>query len=174
MRRVRPFVRVALAAGMFAACFVGCSGARPGDDAQGAAAEPDRQVSPPSQQDAGAELLGRNAGCYVCHMTFVGEELTVTHLEAGHGCVACHGPSAGHANDENIGATPPDRVFRRDEINPFCRECHPTHDVPPELVIARWLERTRERGIAPAQADTPTCTDCHGRHTIAAIAGVPE
>jgi hypothetical protein len=169
LKRRGPLVLVALAAATLVAYFAGCAGARSNHDGQQAPAVSDRQVSPTSRQDEGVESLGRNAGCYVCHMTFVGEELTVTHLETGHGCVACHGPSTGHANDENIGATPPDRVFRRDEINAFCRDCHPTHDVRPEAVVARWLKRNRERTIAPAQAEAPTCTDCHGQHRIAEL-----
>jgi mono/diheme cytochrome c family protein len=33
------------------------------------------------------------------------------HLQAKVGCIDCHGISAGHANDEDIGATKPDITF---------------------------------------------------------------
>ena len=110
--------------------------------------------------------LGPNAGCYVCHMTFVGEELAKTHLKADTGCVDCHGTSAAHANDENIGATPPDVIIKGQKINPFCRQCHQTHDVAPELIIARWLERARPKATSQPAPSAAQCTACHGHHNI--------
>jgi hypothetical protein len=96
--------------------------------------------------------LGANAACYVCHMTFVGEELSKTHLQAKITCVDCHGLSAGHANDENIGATPPDISFDREEVDAMCLKCHERHDILTKEVAVR--------------TDPPTCTDCHGGHRI--------
>jgi len=110
--------------------------------------------------------LGANAGCYVCHMTFVKEELSRVHLAAGVGCVRCHGPSAAHANDENIGATKPDITFSRAQVNPACRKCHPTHDADPAEVIARWAQVTAKK-FAGHPPSSPACTDCHGTHKIA-------
>ena len=111
--------------------------------------------------------LGANAGCYVCHMTFVNEELATVHLAAKIGCIQCHGASAAHANDENVGATPPDAVIERDQINDHCRACHETHDVAPELMIARWKERQEARKPFERPTLPVICTDCHGDHTIA-------
>lgn len=111
--------------------------------------------------------LGPNAGCYVCHMTFVGEELSTTHAKAGVACVRCHGASAAHANDENIGATKPDVMIQGKAINPFCRTCHPTHDVAPEKVVARWQERCAAAAACQKTPEGATCTACHGRHKIA-------
>lgn len=96
--------------------------------------------------------LGANAACYVCHMTFVKEELSKTHLRAEITCVRCHGLSAGHANDEDIGATPPDVSFKRDQVNVMCLKCHESHDIPSEEVVA---------GEHPS-----VCTDCHSTHKI--------
>ena len=96
--------------------------------------------------------LGANAACYVCHMTFVKEELSKTHLRAEITCVRCHGLSAGHANDEDIGATPPDVSFKRDQVDAMCLKCHESHDIGPEEVVA---------GESPS-----VCTDCHGTHKI--------
>jgi hypothetical protein len=110
---------------------------------------------------------GPNAACYVCHITFVQEKLARAHLKAKVGCVDCHGTSSAHANDEHIGATKPDVTYPREEIADACRKCHPNHDVPPEAVIARWVELGRKAG-APAEVDRlpPVCTDCHGDHRI--------
>ncbi|HUT10383.1 MAG TPA: hypothetical protein VMY42_07800 [Thermoguttaceae bacterium] len=104
--------------------------------------------------------LGANAACYVCHIPFVREELGRVHLEAKVSCIKCHGLSAPHANDEDIGATPPDVVFERGGIDAMCCECHEEHDVPADQVVARFLDRRLPRR-PPA-----ICTDCHGTHKI--------
>jgi len=110
--------------------------------------------------DAGeTNPLGPNAGCYVCHMTFVKEPLSKVHLRHKVYCVDCHGPSIAHANDEDVGATKPDIYFKRAQINPACRKCHDTHDADPAKVIARY----RQRKLKTA---SPTCTECHGAHKI--------
>jgi hypothetical protein len=113
--------------------------------------------------------LNANAACYVCHIPFMREDLSTVHLAETIGCIACHGVSAGHANDEEIGATPPDVTFTRNQIDDFCGTCHETHDVPPELVVGRWIERELRPGAAAV------CTDCHGSHRIARAggAGIP-
>lgn len=103
--------------------------------------------------------LGANAGCYVCHIPFVREKLSKIHLQAKVSCIDCHGVSAGHANDEDIGATKPDITFEGEQTNEMCRKCHESHDVPAEEVIARWLERGPDK-------KRPKCTDCHGTHWI--------
>ena len=122
-----------------------------------------------ARRPAGPETdpLGPNAGCYVCHMTFVREELSRTHLEAKVACVDCHGTSAPHANDEDVGATKPDRTYTRVQVSPSCRKCHPTHDVAPEKLIARWQERRPAKPAAKPSPPPVVCTDCHGTHRIA-------
>jgi hypothetical protein len=138
--------------------------------------------------DGMLDPLGPNAACYVCHMTFVDEELALTHLAVDITCADCHGASEGHANDEDIGATPPDIVIKGPAINQSCRNCHKRHDVAPEEVIARWLARQKQAQAqakpksppapakAPAKAAKPAakrqppvivCTDCHGQHRVA-------
>jgi len=92
-------------------------------------------------------------------MTFVREEMSRVHLPEKVTCIECHGLSAAHANDEHIGATPPDIKFKRDEIDPACSKCHEGHDAPAKKVLARWLERGRP-------GPSPTCTECHGTHKI--------
>lgn len=113
--------------------------------------------------------LGPNAACYVCHMTFVDEPLAVVHLRAKITCIDCHGTSQGHANDEKIGATKPDIVIKRPQLNRSCRKCHERHDVRPEAVIARWIKRARSHATpATKQPRQPpvVCTDCHGSHRV--------
>jgi predicted CXXCH cytochrome family protein len=96
--------------------------------------------------------LGPNGACYVCHMAFVSEDLSRTHLRAKVTCVGCHGLSAGHANDEDIGATPPDVRFTRGQVDDMCLKCHKRHEMT---------------GLdAPAHDGIPVCTDCHGKHRI--------
>jgi len=104
-----------------------------------------------------------NANCYVCHMAFVREPISKVHFQAKVTCVECHGLSAAHVNDENIGATKPDIRYRRDQIDAMCGRCHEQHNVPPASVIARFLERK------PSQSPV-VCTDCHGSHRIARAA----
>lgn len=115
-------------------------------------------------KDDGAEApaidpQGPNAACYVCHMTFVREELSKVHLAAKVDCAKCHGTSAKHANDEDVGATKPDIVFKKHEVDAMCRKCHETHDAPARKVVARFVERK-------LADDKFVCTDCHGTHKI--------
>ena len=120
---------------------------------------------PPPVEKASAEPeepdpLDSNMACYVCHTTFVKEDLAKTHLAKKVGCVKCHGLSDKHANDENIGATKPDITFKRSEIDKNCAKCHEDHDVSARRVVARFLERHLNSAAAPV------CTDCHGHHKI--------
>jgi predicted CXXCH cytochrome family protein len=106
----------------------------------------------------GTEVLGLNAACYVCHIPFVQEDLSRTHLQAKVVCIDCHGLSAGHANDENIGATPPDVKFERSEVDAMCLKCHKTHGISQEDLAKHKV--------------TPVCTDCHGSHRITKPAAI--
>ena len=112
---------------------------------------PSATETTPAQFDE-TNPLGANAACYVCHMTFVKEELSKTHLRAKVPCIHCHGLSAGHANDEDIGATPPDVSFERDQVDAMCLKCHRRHDIAAEELAAHKSQ--------------PICTDCHGNHRI--------
>lgn len=111
------------------------------------------------EADASPAMSG-NAGCLVCHMTFLREPLSVRHLKEGITCAKCHGPSVGHANDEDIGATPPDVIFKKDKVNAYCRTCHKVaEDHPKKVVLGAVLRKAPEPGAV--------CTDCHGEHRIA-------
>lgn len=113
----------------------------------------------PQPDDVG-NPLGANAACYVCHIPLVKDQLSKVHLKAKVTCTECHGLSAGHANDEDIGATKPDVVYARKQVDAMCRKCHQKHDAPARLVVTRFVNRGLSR---PAEV---VCTDCHGRHRI--------
>lgn len=109
--------------------------------------------------------------CYVCHMPFQEEPLAAAHEEADVMCSTCHGPSQAHVKDENIGATPPDRVYRDGDVEEMCGKCHPRKDHPPvtrEVREARLAAGRRARREIKGREIQPTavCTDCHGRHWI--------
>ncbi len=96
-----------------------------------------------------------NSRCFVCHVNYETERLTVGHARAQLGCEKCHGPSDEHCGDEgNI--TPPTKMFPRGEIDAGCMSCHPT-DKPTENGVCM------EVVIDPGKV----CTDCHGRHRMA-------
>lgn len=143
------------------------------DPAQAApAAEKPAPANAESTKDEDADgpmidPMGPNSACYVCHMTFVAEELSRTHLAEEITCIECHGLSAAHANDENIGATPPDVTYERNQVDASCEKCHKEHDVPANLVVARFLERK-------LKVPNPICTDCHGTHRIEHAEEDPE
>ena len=107
--------------------------------------------SGPAQYDE-SNPMGANAACYVCHIPFVQEEISKAHLRAKVPCTRCHGLSAGHANDEDIGATPPDITFESVHVDAMCVECHQRHDISAEMAAKYKSE--------------PICTDCHGNHKI--------
>jgi predicted CXXCH cytochrome family protein len=134
--------------------------------------EGETEAGPPAADNASPEVfidpLGPNAACYVCHQTFIFEEMATVHKAEEIGCIKCHGLSAAHANDENVGATPPDVKFARHEVDKSCVECHDTHDAPARDVLARFLHRE-------LPSDQPAiCTDCHGEHRIVEAAETLE
>ena len=141
---------------------------RPGRSAEPAPPAPPAQTTDNTATDSHAEApaidpLSVNATCYVCHMLFVHEEISKWHLAKEITCIRCHGLSAAHANDEDVGATKPDITYRRDQVDAMCRtECHTDHDVPAREVLARFQQRK------PAAAPI-VCTDCHGDHRIEAM-----
>lgn len=111
----------------------------------------------PGEPGGEVDALGANAACYVCHMGFVKEQISKVHLSEDIGCIDCHGLSAPHANDENIGATPPDIMFERDEVDTMCLKCHSRHKISAEE-LAKYQSH-------------PVCTDCHGSHWLDNSAG---
>lgn len=107
------------------------------------------------------QAVADNSACFVCHANYEDEPLAHQHARAGIGCVDCHGESHPHRNDEN-NITPPDIMYPAERIDPSCRECHATHDVPATEVIALWLNRCS----AKKDPKNILCTDCHGEHRL--------
>ncbi|MBN2291722.1 MAG: hypothetical protein JXM70_04815 [Pirellulales bacterium] len=129
-------------------------------NAKKSSAKKDAEKKGKEEETPQIDPMSVNATCYVCHMAFVHEEISSQHFEEKITCVKCHGLSAKHANDENIGATKPDIMYKRDEVDKMCEKCHEDHDVPPREVVARFIKRK-----LPAKP-APVCTDCHGTHRI--------
>ncbi len=114
-----------------------------------------------------SSLSDANDPCYMCHIPFTDEEIAVAHLTAGIPCSRCHGKSLAHMGDETF-STPPDTVYSRDQVNPFCRTCHATHpNIPPERLVEVWLERNPGFVESGAVKQGVVCTDCHGSHRLA-------
>jgi len=138
----------------------------------GGAATAETQVEPsvsasitPASGDAGAvekkeeePEWADNSYCYVCHVNYDGEELTLNHEIAGVGCETCHGVSERHSADED-GITPPDRMFPRGKINAYCITCHAEADINHVSEHKPLFDAT--------SGDTHVCTDCHGKHSMA-------
>jgi hypothetical protein len=133
------------------------------DDAAGKPVESEGSESSGETMDP----LSVNANCCLCHIPFVREEISRVHFDEKITCIECHGLSAAHANDENVGATKPDVTYERDQVDKMCRECHETHDVPARDVLVRFSQRKLTQTAA-------VCTDCHGHHRIEAPVAAEE
>jgi len=113
----------------------------------------------PAESSETIDPLSVNATCYVCHIAFVREKISRVHFKEEITCIKCHGLSAAHANDEDVGATKPDIVYKRDQVDAMCGKCHEHHDIAATEVVARFVERKI--------TESPVvCTDCHGQHRI--------
>ena len=97
-----------------------------------------------SKSDASSGPVADNSRCYVCHINFDGEALTVMHAKGDVGCEDCHGASNAHCSDED-NITPPDKMFAKAAINDFCKGCHPDGKL---------------------SAGKNYCTECHGEHRM--------
>ncbi len=116
---------------------------------------------PTQEQKAAAKASCVNAPCFVCHVNYKDESIAVTHVKQGISCMDCHGDSFAHRNDEN-NTTPPDKMFPRDEIEPYCRKCHPSHDASAREMAARLHKKSPD----VKDVDSAVCTDCHGKHRM--------
>jgi hypothetical protein len=101
-------------------------------------------VAPATARAAG------NDRCLVCHVNFKTEQLAASHLKQDIACDQCHGASNVHCSDED-NLTPPDKMYARSRIAPFCAECHPKH----------------KESVSAADLKAKVCTDCHGKHRLA-------
>jgi hypothetical protein len=123
--------------------------------------EPLMLDDPTEEQAVATKAAGENMACFVCHANYMSEFLAERHARADVGCVNCHGDSFAHRNDEN-NTTPPEIMYSAEKIDPFCRGCHDSHDVPPDKIVARW----KELDLNKSDPVPIVCTDCHGEHRM--------
>ncbi len=131
-------------------------------------------AAPAAKQQVAAKrqvAVKSNDPCYVCHMPFIKEDLAVVHAKVHVWCGTCHGPSVAHVEDEHIGVTPPDVVFKKGRVDRMCSECHDPQEHTPlteKTRRARLAEgKKAQREIKRRKVQVAgVCTDCHGRHWI--------
>ena len=118
-----------------------------------------------------------NSFCYVCHRNFEKEPLNAKHTKIGVGCEKCHGSSERHSADED-GITPPEIMYSKLRINPYCVNCHPAEKLEKsdahQLALTLMKEGGKTNAIADKASEAKTgagpvkwiCTDCHGQHRM--------
>jgi hypothetical protein len=101
-----------------------------------------------------------NSRCFVCHINYMQEDIAVTHARANIGCADCHGESDEHIADESWASgsngTPPEIMYPRAKINPFCMGCH----------TKEKLDTEQHKPLFADGARSMVCTDCHGDHRL--------
>jgi hypothetical protein len=100
-----------------------------------------------------------NSRCFVCHINYMQEDIAVIHARENIGCADCHGQSDKHIADESWASggngTPPDTMYPRAKINPFCMGCHTKDKID-----------TDQHKPLFANFEKTVCTDCHGSHRL--------
>lgn len=104
--------------------------------------------------------MADNSRCFVCHINYTQEEIALTHARQEMGCAYCHGQSDEHIADESWASggngTAPDKIYTKDQINPFCMGCHPGRELP----------KKPHRMLFTNPPPDKYCTDCHGEHIL--------
>ena len=107
-----------------------------------------------------------NSYCLVCHLNYENEKLTKSHRTAGVGCAKCHGESEKHSGDED-GLTPPETMFAKSDVDPFCMTCHPKDEM---LENDRLRKNDYHKDVFnPNAEDHLLCTECHGENHRMAV-----
>jgi len=105
------------------------------------------------------ELMADNSRCLVCHLNYELEDIAITHAREGYGCAYCHGQSDAHIADESWASggngTPPDIMYRPNEVIPACLKCHELSKSDPDC-----------RCEFPRLDEKKLCTECHGNHRL--------
>jgi cytochrome c1 len=123
-------------------------------------APPQPPASPPPQPASWHQpkkgTAADNSRCFVCHVNYEDEEMTVKHARGGIGCATCHGPSDAHCGDEG-NVTPPDILFPPPAVVPSCLKCHAGETLADaDYYCPVWLAGETEK----------TCLECHGAHRM--------
>lgn len=105
------------------------------------------------------DSMADNSRCLVCHLNYELEDIAITHAREGYGCAHCHGQSDAHIADESWASggngTPPDIMYRPNEVIPACLKCHELSKSDPECHCE-----------FPRLDEKKSCTDCHGNHRL--------
>jgi len=109
-----------------------------------------------SGQPSSGGVAADNSRCHVCHINYEDEKLAVVHARARIGCEQCHGASDAHCSDED-NVTPPEIMFPRAKVNPFCMMCHPEEKI---------AIQAHQPVLTAIRAREKHCTDCHGKHRL--------
>lgn len=114
-----------------------------------------------SPEPAAANQVGAdNSRCLVCHLNFEAEKLTRVHARGQVGCEKCHGASDAHIADESWASggrgTPPDVMFTKAQVNPFCLGCH----------VREKIQHDAHQPFFAGTSPEKHCTDCHGQHRM--------
>ena len=101
--------------------------------------------------------MADNSRCFVCHINYVDEKIAVVHARQDMGC---HGESDEHIADESWASggngTAPDKIYTKDQVNPFCLDCHPGEQLP----------KKEHKILFANPSPKKYCTDCHGEHLL--------
>jgi len=122
--------------------------------------EPPLLLDDDGQEPEKGKAMADNSRCHHCHLNYIGEKLTTVHAKAKIGCADCHGNCDEHIADESWASggngTPPEKMYPREKINPFCLGCHSREK----------LNRKKHEDILAGTAKEKYCTDCHGDHRL--------
>ena len=129
---------------------------------------------PASSPATGEAKVAPNDMCHVCHIPFAEEPLALIHAKEEVWCIECHGPSAKHMQDENVGATPPDITYKKNQVDRMCSKCHKASkhpEVMDDLRAMRLAQSAKAQSKIKGRLIKPAgvCTDCHGNHWIPPI-----
>src|SRR3990172_2517167 len=121
--------------------------------------EPPLLLDDPAAGLADANMAD-NSRCFVCHINYAQEKIAVIHAKQDMGCNHCHGESDEHIADESWASggsgTAPDKIYAKNQVNPFCLGCHSK-------------DKLSQEPHKPVFADSNSkkhCTDCHGEHLL--------
>jgi len=121
--------------------------------------EPLLLLDDPAADHADADTAD-NSRCFVCHINYVREKIAVIHARHDIGCAHCHGESDEHIADESWASggngTAPEKIYTKNQVNPFCMGCHPGRDLPKKPHSVLFTNPPPNK----------YCTDCHGDHLL--------
>jgi len=104
--------------------------------------------------------MADNSRCFVCHINYATEDIAVIHARHKMSCAHCHGESDEHIADESWASggngTAPEKIYTKDQVNPFCLHCHEGRDLP----------KKEHRLLFTNPPPDKYCTDCHGKHLL--------